>query len=508
MRRSGLLLPLFSLPGSEPVGTIAGPDTLRFLDQLVEGGFSFWQILPVPPDGANECPYSGTSAFAVEPMYLGLEALVADGVLDAAEWDQAQRTMPRTDEPDRVPWQALRAWKDPILDRAAQAVSPAQLDAWLATEGWWAFDYACWWALERAHRVGWQDWPAALRDREPAALAEVPRQHREAFHRAAALQYLIDRQWASLRGELRRRGLRIMGDIPLYVAGASADCWAHRAMFQLDAKGRARIVAGAPPDAFTADGQRWDNPVFDWEYSARTGHAWWRQRFRRIMGLVDEVRIDHFRGFSAYFSFPFEGSPRDGWWTPGPGRGLFDALAAEYSVMRSRPSSPEQLPVVVEDLGFIDEDTVALRDGLGFPGTKVLQFGFDGDSTNPHHPCHFPGPNCVACTGTHDNQTARGWYEAAPDWVQHHFDLMRRGREDSPARGMVRMALETPAAHVVLPLQDVLNLDDRARVNVPGTAFGNWMWRAPFMEPADLAWIRALHAETDRLPLAEGGKAS
>ncbi len=508
MRRSGLLLPLFSLPGSEPVGTIAGPDTWRFLDQLVQGGFSFWQILPVPPDGANECPYSGTSAFAVEPMYIGLQALADDGVLSAADWAEAQRSMPVSDEPDRVPWQALRAWKDPWLDRAAEAVSSAQLDAWLADQGWWATDFAAWWAVKHELNQGWHAWPEELRDRRAESLADIPVRFRAGFHRAAALQLLVQRQWEALRAQLRARGLRIMGDIPLYVAGDSADCWAHRPLFQLAADGGAEIVAGAPPDAFTADGQRWDNPVFDWDHSAATEHAWWRQRFRRIMDLVDEVRIDHFRGFSAYFSFPFDQSPREGWWTPGPGRALFDALAAEYSEMLGRTVGPEQLPVVVEDLGFIDEETRQLRDGLGFPGTKVLQFGFDGDSSNPHHPCHFPGPNCIACTGTHDNQTARGWYEAAPDWVRHHFDLMRRGREDSPARGMVRMALESPAAHVVLPLQDVLNLDDRARVNVPGTVYGNWMWRAPWVEPQELAWIRGLHEQTGRLPLATPDRTS
>lgn len=508
MRRTGLLLPLFSLPGSEPVGTIAGSDTWRFLDQLAEGGFSFWQILPVPPDGANECPYSGTSAFAVEPMFLGLEALAEDGLLSAAEWAQAQRDMPVSDEADRVPWQALRAWKEPLLERAAMAVSEGEIEAWLASAGPWAFDWAAWWALKHELKRGWHTWPEVLRDRDPKALAGIRSQHGPAFHRAAALQLLVDRQWAELRRQLRARSLRIMGDIPLYVAGDSADCWAHRPLFQLAEDGTARVVAGAPPDAFTADGQRWDNPVFDWDHSTQTGHTWWRQRFRRIMGLVDEVRVDHFRGFSAYFSFPFEQSPREGWWTPGPGRELFDALAAEYSDMQGRTIPPQDLPVVVEDLGFIDKETEALRDGLGFPGTKVLQFGFDGDSGNPHHPCHFPGPNCLACTGTHDNQTARGWYESAPDWVRHHFDLMRQGREDAPARGMVRMALESPAAHVVLPLQDVLNLDDRARVNVPGTVYGNWMWRAPWVEPQRLDWIRELNRETGRSTLAAASKTS
>ncbi len=508
MRRTGLLLPLFSLPGSEPVGTIAGADTWRFLDQLVEGGFSFWQILPVPPDGANECPYSGTSAFAVEPMYLGLQALADDGLISAAEWARGQRGMPVPESADRVPWQALRAWKDPLLDRAAQAVPVAELDAWLESEGWWAYDWAAWWALKQEFRKGWQEWPSALRDRDPKAVSEIPQRYRAGFHRAAALQLLVQRQWSAMRQQVAQRGLRVMGDIPLYVAGDSSDCWANRALFQLSPSGGSEIVAGAPPDAFTEDGQRWDNPVYDWTHSERTGHAWWRQRFRRLMGLVDEVRVDHFRGFSAYFSFPFDQSPREGWWTPGPGRGLFDALALEYSELQGRPCTPEQLPVVVEDLGFIDEETVQLRDGLGFPGTKVLQFGFDGDSANPHHPCHFPGPNCLACTGTHDNQTARGWYEAAPDWVRHHFDLMRGGREDSAARAMVRMALESPAAHVVLPLQDVLNLDDRARVNVPGTVHGNWMWRAPWLEPGDISWIRALNQQTGRAPLAESPRTS
>lgn len=500
MRRSGLLLPVFSLPGPEPVGTLAGSATWRFLDWLADAGFSFWQILPMPPDGANECPYSGASAFAVEPMYLSLEQLCEDGFLDPSRLEEAMRSQPVPKRADRVPWQALRAWKDPLLDLAASAVPDAELEAFMLRERDWALDWAAWWAINHDRGAGWPVWPEPLRDRRPEAIARALTEHATSYRRAAALQYLVDLQWKRLRAEMGKRGLSLMGDLPLYVLGSGADCWAHRSLFQLAPDGTSKIVAGAPPDAFTEDGQRWDNPVFDWEHSASTGHAWWRARFRRLLALVDEVRVDHFRGFAAYFSFPFDKSPRDGWWTPGPGRGLFEALAQEFSEAWGRPVQPAELPVMVEDLGFIDEETEQLRDGLGFPGLKVLQFGFDGDSNNPHHPCHFPGPNCVACTGTHDNQTARGWYESAPHWVQHHFGLMRAGREDSPAHALVRMALESVAEHVVLPLQDIMNLDDEARINVPGTVYGNWMWRAPWPEPRHLDWIRALNRETERAP--------
>ncbi|MFH1468985.1 MAG: 4-alpha-glucanotransferase [Pseudomonadota bacterium] len=498
MRRTGILLPLFSVPGPEPVGTIAGSGTWRLLDQLAEAGVALWQILPLPPDGANECPYSGASAFAVEPMYLSLERLAEEGLLPTARLAAAMAAAPVPERPDRVPWPALRAWKGPLLAEAAAAVPAAELEAWIASQGSWAFDWAAWWALTHDRREPWHRWPAPLRDHRPEALAEVPRLHRESFHHAAALQYLVDRQWSLLRRALTRRGLRLLGDLPLYVAGDSADCWAHRPLFQLGPDGVATTVAGAPPDYFTPEGQRWDNPVYDWEHSAATGHAWWRARFRRQMALVDELRIDHFRGFAAYYSFPFSESPREGVWTRGPGRGLFEALAVEQSALLGRPVAPSELPVVVEDLGFIDRETEALRDGLGFPGTKVLQFGFDGDPENVHHPCHYPTDNCLACTGTHDTQTARGWYERAPDWVHHHFSLMDRGRERSPARGLVRLALESRADHVVLPLQDVLELGDEARVNVPGTPTGNWRWRAPQLDADAIAWLRALSEATER----------
>ncbi len=493
---------MFSLPGSEPVGTIAGGDTWRFLDLLAGAGFSFWQILPVPPGGHAECPYSGTSAYAVEPILLSLEQLAEDGYLSGEEWAQARAAMPAPERADRVPWKALRAWKEPLLARAARAVPAAELDAWLDREGWWARDWALWWAISQARREPWHRWPAPLRDRDPVALQDATRAHARGFRHAAALQCLVDGQWARLRRELHQRGMRLMGDLPLYVAGEGADCWAHRPLFQLAADGTAQLVAGAPPDAFTQDGQRWDNPVYDWEHSASTGHAWWRARFRRLMAQVDEIRVDHFRGFVGYFSFPFQQSPRDGHWSPGPGRGLFDALAGELSELRGEPVGPSQLPVVVEDLGFIDDDVVRLRDTLGFPGTKVLQFGFDGDPNNPHHPAHYPGPNCVACTGTHDTQTAAGWYQTAPHWVHHHFHAAIRHHGESPARSLVRLAQESRADHAVVPLQDILDLGDEARVNVPGTVEGNWEWRAPWPHSEALGWIRELHASSGRLPLA------
>ena len=499
MRRAGILLPLFSLPGREPVGTL-GAGARAFLDFAAESGFGFWQVLPVPPEGRHNCPYAGASAFAVDPLYLSLHDLADSGYLGQAELSEAMDRAPVAARPDRVPWSALAAWKTPLLRLACSRLGQDTLDDYLRRSGDWLEDWSLWWAISQNLPGSWTDWPEPLRDRHPEALRRARRLYGEHFTLALGLQYLVDEQWARLRRELGQRGIRIMGDLPLYVDGDGADVWAHRDLFRIQPDGRALWVAGVPPDPFSDMGQRWDNPVYDWEYSAHTGHAWWRARFRRLMELVDEVRVDHFRGFVAYYSFPFQLDPRQGEWTRGPGRGLFDALAAEYGDILGRADvSAADLPIVVEDLGYIDNEVEQLRDDLGFPGTKVLQFGFDGSPDNPYHPHNFNGTRWCVCTGTHDLPPSQGWYASAPDYVKRNFEAFAHPDEGGAARALVRVALQSRAVDVVIPYQDLLGLGDEARINMPGVALGNWEWRAPAPPRGVAGWVRELMEASGRL---------
>ncbi|MBN1336835.1 MAG: 4-alpha-glucanotransferase, partial [Deltaproteobacteria bacterium] len=285
-----------------------------------------------------------------------------------------------------------------------------------------------------------------------------------------------------------------------------ADVWAKRALFRVDGPEGEDLVAGCPPDAFNVEGQRWDNPVYDWEASAATGHRWWRERLGRALRCTDEIRMDHFRGFVEFYAFPSHLTPREGRWYPGPGAGVFEAFAEDLATASGRRIHTESLPVVLEDLGVIGPDVVALRERLGLPGTKVLQFGFDGQPDNPHHPDAIEGDRWCACTGTHDLPPAADWYERASREVRERFDAFaRRAAGETPAGALVRVTLETPASLAVIPLQDLMGLGGRARINVPGTREGNWRWRAPRPDAATLAWCRGLNAATGRLLLAPRG---
>ncbi len=505
MRTSGVLLPLTSLPGPEPMGCL-GRETLEpFLDALVEGGFGTWQILPVPPESRGDCPYAGSSAFAIDPLLLSLDDLGSDGVLDTRTLRRAHAEAPRGHPADEVPWPAVHAWKRPLLEVAGRAVARSDVDAYLEAERGWLPDWALWWALARSGQGNWQAWPGGLRDRDPSALAAFLDADPADVRIAAALQLLVQGQWDRMRERMRVRGLSLMGDMPIYVNGDGADVWTWRRLFLVDRPGEADLVAGCPPDAFNAEGQRWDNPVFDWAWSAATDHRWWRERFRRLLRCTDVIRVDHFRGFVAFYAFPEHGSPREGRWLAGPGASLFEAFARDLgeAARAEGKGPPDHLPMVVEDLGHIDAEVLALRDALDLPGTKVLQFGFDGSPDNPHHPDAIEGDRWCACTGTHDLPPAAAWYEeAAPD-VRARFDA-RSGRSpgETPAQALVRLTLETSARLSVIPLQDLQGLGARARINVPGTITGNWRWRATLPDAATLTWCRALHSATGRLPLA------
>lgn len=462
-RHAGVLLHVSSLPGPGPVGEI-GPYAHAFLEWMRQAGLDTWQILPLHPVGGGYSPYGSPSAFAADPRLISLEALVSDGLLDPVALPYGQ---------DRVDVDLVDVWKMPLLRQAAAriiAVDAAGFGAWAQPQAGWLDDWALYAALYRRHRDGWWAWPegAATRRDLGALRAELGQE----IEIERGLQYLFHRQWSGLRRHAQELGIRLMGDIPIFVSGDGCDTWADRGLFRLRSDGRPDPIAGVPPDYFSPTGQRWGNPVYDWGAHARDGYRWWRARIRRELELVDVLRLDHFRGFAANWIIPAdEEDARRGRWAEGPGRALFDALAADLGA----------LPLVAEDLGEITPDVEALRDGTGLPGMKVLQFAFGGDpgaaSRHPFLPHNYGHANWVCYTGTHDNQTAVGWYRATDERTRHHLRVYTARDGSSPAWSLMREAWASVAGLAIAPMQDVLSLGDEARMNVPGVAAGNWQWR-------------------------------
>lgn len=469
MRRSGVLLHLTSLPSRGPIGDL-GPAARAFVDWLEASGQTTWQWLPLNPLGPGNSPYASPSALACEPALLSLE-------------DLGLQTLPRT---PRVDWDAVRDRKLPRL-RAAAVELASDLDAWIERNAW-ADDWGVYATLCEQHG-GWWDWPAKLRERK--GLAAVRR--RPAYREHLALQCLLDRQLAALRAYANDRGVQLIGDIPIFVSGDGCDTWAHRELFQLGPDGRPTVRAGVPPDYFSPTGQLWGNPHYDDAAMAADDYRWWGARFERVLGHVDRARIDHFRGFAAAWAVPPGAeTAMEGAWVPGPGMRLFDALDLDPAAL------------IAEDLGVITPDVEALRDALGAPGMKVLQFAFgDDDMRHAFLPHAFETPNVVAYTGTHDNDTARGWYEAAPADVQHRFRVY--ARSPGSAWDLVRLAWMSTANDAIAPIQDLMELPNEARMNVPGVADGNWGWRLDALPSDELTQrLRELTWVSGRLPEMSG----
>jgi 4-alpha-glucanotransferase len=460
-RHAGVLLHPSSLPGPGPIGEI-GPYAHAFLDWMEQAGLDVWQMLPLHPVGPGDSPYTSSSAFAADPRLISIEALVAEGLVEpvAVPWGT-----------DRLDTGVVDAWKTPLLRRAAERVTAdAACRAWVATQTHWISDWALYAALSAAHGGGWWDWPAEARDagRETGAQAGLRHQHAYEIGVAEGLQYLFHVQWSRLKEHAARRGIRLLGDIPIFVSGDGCDTWANRDLFRLDPNGRPDPIAGVPPDYFSPMGQRWGNPTYAWPRHAATGYAWWRARVRRELDLVDAVRLDHFRGFCASWCIPAaETDARIGRWEPGPGRPLFDALRAEMGA----------LPLIAEDLGVISPDVEALRDALELPGMKVLQFAFGTQADHAFLPHNYVNSRWVAYTGTHDNDTAVGWYGSADERTKHRFRAYSGRDGASPAWALMREAWASVADTAVAPMQDILGLGAEARFNTPGLATGNWGWR-------------------------------
>ena len=468
-RASGVLLHITSLPGPHGIGDF-GAEARRFVDWLVDAGQRVWQWLPTTPIGPGNSPYQSVSAFAGSPLMVALEPLVERGWLPAG----AIVTPPFADGPVDfdavVPWRLarLREAHAGFTQRATTA-DRAAFEAWQAREAAWLDDYALFMALETAHGgQPWWCWAEPLRRREASALKAAATTHAAEIGFWRFVQWCFDEQGAALKAYANERGIAIMGDLPIFIAHHSADCWARPDLYFLDEHDQPTVVAGCPPDIFSEDGQRWGNPLYRWDRMAAEGYGWWAERMARALALADVVRIDHFRGFAGYYEIPAScPTAREGTWMPGPGKALFDAIEARLG----------RLPIVAEDLGLITPDVLELRDGCGFPGMKILSQAFGGDATAEFLP-HQYTPNTLVYTGTHDNDTVRGWWQQATAAERHFAGTYLAAGEHDIHWAMIRAAANSVSNLAIYPLQDVLGLDNAHRMNLPGSMGPqNWSWR-------------------------------
>jgi 4-alpha-glucanotransferase len=491
-RSSGILLHVTSLPGPYGVGSF-DPPAYRFLDFLAQAGQSLWQILPLGPTGYGDSPYQSFSSYAGNPYLVGLEEAAREGLVDPAMLRDAP-AFPA----DRVDYDLLYSWKLPLLRRAARAflasADPrrAEFAAFCRQNAHWLDDYALFMAAKEARGCPWNQWESPLRKREPAALRAERQARARAIDEHRFIQWLFFRQWERLRQYAHGKGVRILGDIPIFVALDSVDAWVHPEVFCFDADLQPTVVAGVPPDYFTVEGQLWGNPLYRWKLLRQTDYQWWIDRLAASFRLYDILRIDHFRGFAAYWEVPAQARTAvDGRWVRGPGAHFFRTVQRRLG----------ELPIVAEDLGEITPDVLALRDRFQFPGMKVLQFAFGGGADHPFLP-HNHEPNFVVYTGTHDNDTTLGWYGGSSkpeerDHFRRYFDV----DGSQPARTLIRAALGSVCRLAVIPMQDWLNLGSEARMNLPGRPSGNWQWRMSTDSPAGLAEaVRHLTELFGRLP--------
>lgn len=480
-REAGVLLHPTSLPGPHGVGEL-GPQAFRFVDQLAQAGQRLWQVLPLGPTGYGDSPYASFSTFAGNPLLVSLDALVGAGYLKPSELE-----VPAFD-PGWVDYGWVQFWKLPLLERAARRFLDAGLPddyvAFCRDEAAWLDDFALFMAVKEDYQkqadaqglMGkmWSNfWDLDIRLKQPQAVEAWKAKLGDRVEVKKVLQYWFFRQWGALKAHANAQGIRIVGDIPIFVAADSVDVWANRRFFQLDDQGQPLVVAGVPPDYFSATGQLWGNPLYDWDALKADGFRWWLNRIRSTLRLVDVIRVDHFRGFEAYWEIPF-GAPNaiEGRWVKAPGHELFEAVRRELGT----------LPILAEDLGVITPEVEHLRDSFGFPGMKILQFAFDsgeagaGPSGENLFLPHNYHRNCVVYTGSHDNDTMRGWYEAATPG-DRDYALSYVGPHEEVAWAFVRAALASVADLAIVPAQDLLNLSTSARMNTPSTLGGNWAWR-------------------------------
>jgi len=503
-RASGILLHPTSLPGPHGVGDL-GPEAYRFVDFLHSAGHKLWQVLPLNPTGYGDSPFQCFSASAGNPLLLNLDRLVEQGILSATDLNEFPEWPLET-----VDYGNVITFKMPLLKKAAinflkngPAHDRRRFEDFCQANANWLDDFALFMAVKDTQNlVAWTHWPADIAARKPEAIRDWTSRLAPEIEAIKYWQFEFTHQWQALREYAGERNIRIIGDIPIYVAHDSADVWANRDFFWLDDKGNASKISGVPPDYFSATGQLWGNPIYNWELLKKTNYKWWVDRFRSAMRLYDIMRIDHFRGFEAYWEVPGgESTATNGQWVKGPGAELFSVVQSELG----------ELPIIAENLGVITPEVEAIRTQFNFPGMAILQFAFGNDPQGPSFRPHNYERNLVAYTGTHDNDTTAGWWSSkgAGDSIRTADDVLK---EHAFARAylglkngeihwaLIRAILASVANTAIIPLQDVLGLGSKARMNLPGTSSGNWRWRArPDALTADVAArLREMNSVYDR----------
>lgn len=468
MRTSGILMHISSLPSRYGIGTM-GREAKRFVNFLAEAGQTYWQILPICPTSYGDSPYQSFSSFAGNPYFIDLELLCKEGLLTKEECEQYFWGEKETEADFGILYQN----RYPLLRKAHERFCenrPESFEKFCRKEKKWLDDYALFMALKDANDgSAWPEWSKGLKFREAFAMEEAKRTYEKEVDFYKTIQYLFFRQWRSLKKYANGKGIQIIGDVPIYVAKDSADVWANPAQFYLDEELNPIDVAGCPPDAFSEDGQLWGNPLFRWDVMKKDGYAWWTDRIRAMSEIYDVVRIDHFRGFDSYYAIPAKDeTARNGEWRTGPGMDLFETVERKLG----------KLNIIVEDLGFLTPSVLKLVKDSGFPGMKVLQFAFDTREESDYLP-HNYASHTVVYTGTHDNDTVMGWMNTAPKesvkFAKKYFNLTRK---EGYHWGMMRGAWASVSDLAVVPMQDVLGLGSKARMNTPSTLGCNWKWRA------------------------------
>lgn len=500
-RRSGVILHPTSLPGPYGTGEI-GKEAYRFVDWLASAGMQIWQVLPLgPPETQFWSPYSGTDALCGHPLMIPLEELVSEGLMDSSELP------PKTSSTESADFNAVNDFREPLLVKVADRLLGdskhgelrKQMDAF-RTENAWVEDSALFFCLANLDEVtkdsAWWTWPEELRFRQPQAVSDATSKFKQDIDRFVTIQFLFDKYWKAVKAYANSKGVRIMGDMPIYVGGQSADVWANQELFELGKDGAPLNVSGVPPDAFSETGQLWGSPLYDWKAQQKVQYSWWVRRLGRAFQLYDETRIDHFRGFAGYWSVDAKAdTAMNGVWKKGPGTDIFQALEKALG----------EVPIVAEDLGVITPDVHVLREAIGAPGMVVLQFAWGGGYANTHLP-HNHYENSVVYPGTHDNETVVGWWQgSANEGEKAYFKEYLGVDGKDPAWALLKESLKSVSQTAIMLMQDVMRLDNSGRMNHPGTTDGNWAWRVGSSDvwstlDKEAKGLRHLNAIFDRLP--------
>ena len=480
MRESGILLPIFSLPSPYGIGCFS-KEAYEWVDSLCKAGQKKWQILPLGPTGYGDSPYQSFSTYAGNPYFIDLDQLKKDGLLMAEELEELNRAEDET----AIDYAWLYNVRYGVLAKAFERFKPDEAyEKFVHENAFWLEDYSLFMAEKDEHGgIPWTQWEEPLMHRDPETLrAEKERLKKQCdFHKFQQYQFRI--QWDALHAYANEHGVEIIGDIPIYVAFDSADTWASPELFQFDENKEPVAVAGCPPDGFSATGQLWGNPLYDWDYHRKTGYAWWIQRISYTLHMYDVLRVDHFRGFDEYYSIPYKDETAEfGHWEKGPGIELFNALKEAVGPQK----------IIAEDLGYMTDTVRQLVKESGFPGMKVLQFAFDSREESDYLP-HNYDKNCVVYTGTHDNDTVHGWYDAL-DEQDKKFSQRYMNNANTPRNEIhedfVRLAMASVADLCIIPIQDYLGLGGEARINLPSTLGGNWKWRLKKVQITDMVIYR------------------